>query len=102
MATIEVTQQADRDFLEDHEQVAIKLSELAASQRFLQERADMFQTEADQTAVKRDALGNRARSGLVRYKPGLDALLEQQLVNMKFGRVAGVIEKLLTNDEATA
>ena len=102
MATIEITQQAYRDFLEDHEPVALALSELAESQRFLQERANMFQTEADQAAAKRDALGNRARSGLVRYKPGLDGLLEAQLVDIRLVRVEGVIKQLLTNAEATA
>ena len=102
MATIQITQQADRDFLADHEQVAIKLAELAAKQKQLQERADLFQGLADQATADRDALGVRARSGLVRFKPTLDGLLEAQLEDIQITRDAGVIDELLTNADAAA
>ena len=102
MAIIEVTLQADRDFLGDHEQVGLRLAELAAQQKHMQERADLFQSLADDAAADRDALGVRARSGLIRFKPALDGLLEAQLEDIQITRDAGVIDKLLTNADAAA
>lgn len=97
MALIPITAQADRDFLEDHEPVAIRLHELSVEHKALQDRADLFQGLADEAASKRSALGDKARRGLVRYKPALGSLLEAQLTDMALGRVDGVVTSLLTN-----
>lgn len=97
MAVVQITNQADRDFLVDHEQVGLKLNELTAEHQMLQTRADQFQTMATAAKATRDALGSRARSGMVRYKPGLDGILEAQLTKIDLVREDGNVIELVTN-----
>ena len=94
MAIINVTTQAQRDYLENHIEVAEKLA------RYSDEAATL-QARATARAAERDAVGDRVRAGLVDKVPALDGTLEAQLTNIQIVRDGeGVITEVRTNGDA--
>jgi hypothetical protein len=97
MAVINITDQADREFVEDHEEVAHTLKRYSARER-------QFRAQANADLAIRDTVAVRVRRGLVRYKGALDGVLEAQLTDFEIQRdtVTSQIIALHTNADAQA
>lgn len=94
MATIDITTQAQRDFLED---VLEHLQRLAA----LNSEAARAQAKADAKVAARDAWGAKVRSTIVREFPAADGALEAQLTDFSVARdEQGAITAVHTNADA--
>lgn len=93
MATINITTQAQRDYLEQHIELPEHLANLAIEAALAAQRAS---TKAD----LRDSVGARVRAGLVDKVPALDGVLEAQLTNIQIVRDGeGVITQVRTNGD---
>ncbi len=79
--TLVVTNQTDRDFVDEHEAILVKLEGLAANKRNWEAK----KADAEARIVTIDAAltttGMRIRRGLVRYKPALDGTLPATLAD---------------------
>ena len=94
MATIAVSQQGHRDYLERHIEVAQSLKQKAEELAGLQARVTEKQALVN-------GIGDRVRAGLVDKVPALDGSLEAQLTDIELERDGnGDIVAIHTNAEA--
>lgn len=103
MATINVTDVADREFIEDNEATAALMAKLSFEAQKLINKTAAFEARRDVAVTARDDFGTKVRRGLVRYKAALDGVLEAQITDLIVERDGnGDIVKLHTNAEAAA
>jgi hypothetical protein len=96
MAIVNVSQQNDREFVEDHEEVVLKLRKFAI-------RKTKYEAQVATDTANVAEVGARVRRGLVRYKPALDDTLENPVTDIEIERDAqGEIVKIHTNADAVA
>ena len=81
-----VTNVVDIEFVDEHEEALVQLEKLAANKRSYEDRRDdaIARLATIDTALA-DA-GMRVRRGLVRYKPGLGAVLPTTIVDTNLDR----------------
>jgi hypothetical protein len=85
MASFNVTQQAHKDYVTQHYEVAVKLQQFEAERAAHAARALLEQGLADRAASSRDKVAARARAGLVAMVPSLDGTLEDPLTDFEAG-----------------
>lgn len=102
VATININNQDDKDYILEHIEVSEKLTLINTQANSLLHQYENILSQYNEKIALRDNIGDRIRAGLVRQNSAAAAALEVQITNFAIELPESGVMIIHTNDEAKA